>query len=349
MNKNTFSNRVTWYNFILCIFVVWIHAQNVDLFTEVVMIDGKPLFNQIEQTIVSDIAVVGVAGFFLCSGYLFYRNYSWGKVLEKYKTRFVGLLIPYVIWTLLYYFIHVGVSYITPLRAVFNEPPITVTWKGIVDAVLNYRYCAFLWFLQFLILFVVISPLIYLLISNRYMGIVASVLVLVIDSTGICGDLAFGGVQAQAFCNWLFIYMTGGYIGVHGSSAVESKNTSWLLLLASTILAVLAYYFFKHSPSMFTNLMYLLLFASALWCLICKLPLPMAASWQKHTFMVYMTHFLIARGMNVLVSKYLSASMWPGILLFFLLPALCFALTSLFWRICGKGQSFVWKMLSGNR
>ena len=189
MNKNTFSNRVTWYNFILCIFVVWIHAQNTDLFTEVVMIEGKPLFNQIEQTIVSDIAVVGVAGFFLCSGYLFYRNYSWGKVLEKYKTRFVWLFIPYVIWTLLYYFIHVGVSYITPLRAVFNEPPITVTWKGIVDAVLNYRYCAFLWFLQFLILLVVLSPLIYLLISNKYMGIVAIVLVLVIDSTGICGDL----------------------------------------------------------------------------------------------------------------------------------------------------------------
>ena len=64
MNKNTFSNRVTWYNFILCIFVVWIHAQNTDLFTEVVMIEGKPLFNQIEQTIVSDIAVVGVAGIF---------------------------------------------------------------------------------------------------------------------------------------------------------------------------------------------------------------------------------------------------------------------------------------------
>lgn len=155
----------------------------------------------------------------------------------------MGLFIPYVIWTLLYYFIHVGVSYITPLRAVFNEPPITVTWKGIVDAVLNYRYCAFLWFLQFLILLVVLSPLIYLLISNKYMGIVAIVLVLVIDSTGICGDLAFGSVQAQAFCNWLFIYMTGGYIGIHGSGAVESKNTSWLLLLASVILAVLAYYF----------------------------------------------------------------------------------------------------------
>ena len=188
------------------------------------MIDGKPLFQQIQQTIVSDIAIVGVAGFFLCSGYLFYRNYSWGKVLEKYKTRFVGLLIPYVIWTLLYYFIHVGVSYITPLRAVFNEPPIAVSWKGIADAVLNYRYCTFLWFLQFLILFVVLSPLIYLLISNKYMGIVAIVLLLVIDSTGVCGNLAVGSVQVQAFCNWLFIYMTGGYIGIHGSGAVEEKT-----------------------------------------------------------------------------------------------------------------------------
>lgn len=61
----------------------------------------------------------------------------------------MGLFIPYVIWTLLYYFIHVGVSYITPLRAVFNEPPITVTWKGIVDAVLNYRYCVFYGFTVF--------------------------------------------------------------------------------------------------------------------------------------------------------------------------------------------------------
>jgi len=342
MKEEKFKNNILWYNFTLCILVVCIHAQNMHIFIEPVA-----WINHAISFLVERIACLAVPGFFMCSGYLFYRNYSWGKVLEKYKTRFVGLLIPYVIWTLLYYFIHVGVSYITPLRAVFNEPPITVTWKGIVDAVLNYRYCAFLWFLQFLL--VVLSPLIYLLISNKYMGIVAIVLVLVIDSTGICGDLAFGSVQAQAFCNWLFIYMTGGYIGIHGSSAVESKNTSWLLLLASVILAVLAYYFFKHSPSMFTNLMYLLLFAAALWCLVCKLPLPMAANWQKHTFIVYMTHFLIVRGMNVLVSKYLSASMWPGILLFFLLPVLCFALTSLFWRICGKGQSFVWKMLSGNR
>ena len=93
MNKNTFSNRVTWYKFLYSVFfVVWIHAQNTDLFTEVVMIEGKPLFNQIEQTIVSDIAVVGVAGFFLCSGYLFYRNYSWGKVLENIRRGLWGCL-----------------------------------------------------------------------------------------------------------------------------------------------------------------------------------------------------------------------------------------------------------------
>ena len=83
MNKNTFSNRVTWYNFILCIFVVWIHAQNTDLFTEVVMTEGKPLFNQIEQTIVSDIAVVGVAGFFSVFRISVLQKLFLGEVLEN--------------------------------------------------------------------------------------------------------------------------------------------------------------------------------------------------------------------------------------------------------------------------
>ena len=93
MNKNTFSNRVTWYNFILCIFVVWIHAQNTDLFTEVVMIEGKPLFNQIEQTMVSDIAVVGVVRIFSVFRISVLQKLFLGESAGKYKTRFVGLLI----------------------------------------------------------------------------------------------------------------------------------------------------------------------------------------------------------------------------------------------------------------
>lgn len=60
-------------------FVVWIHAQNTDLFTEVVMTEGKPLFNQIEQTIVSDIAVVGVAGFFCVPDICFTEIIPGGK------------------------------------------------------------------------------------------------------------------------------------------------------------------------------------------------------------------------------------------------------------------------------
>ncbi len=351
MRKTSFQNRVSWYNFILCIFIILIHAQNVTLFTERVLIDGQPVFNQIENVIVSDIAAAGVAGFFLCSGYLFYRNYSWKKVLEKYKTRMFSLLIPYILWTLIYYFLHVVISYIPPLRNVFNEQPITVTWQGVVDAVLNYRYCAFLWFLQFLIIFVLLSPIIYLLISNKYIGIVAIVIVLVIDSTNgaFTGNLMIESIQVTALLNWLFIYMAGGYIGIHGSDVVEANRTSWPLLFASLILAGMAYYFFKHSPSILGNLVYFLLFSVALWCLISKIPLPNVAEWQKNTFIVYMTHFLIVQGCNVLVSRYVSASMWPGIFLFFLLPVLCFALAGLLRRICGKRASFVWKVLSGNR
>lgn len=351
MGKSSFHNHVSWYNFILCIFVILIHAQNTTLFTDQVLIDGAPVFNQAENFIVSNIATTGVAGFFLCSGYLFYRNYSWKKVLEKYKTRIFSLLLPYILWTLIYYFIHAAVSWIPPLRTVFNEQPITVTWQGVVDAVLNYRYCAFLWFLQFLILFVAAAPLIYLLIMNRYIGIASIVIVFLIAGMGgdLTGTLVIGNVQVSALINWLFIYMVGGYIGVHGNQAVESKKAGWPMLAASLILAVISYYFYTHTPSILWNLVYFLMFSIALWSVVAILPLPNAAEWQKNTFVVYMTHFLIVQGVNVVVSSYLSKSMWPGIFLFFLLPFVSFAAAAVLRKLCGNKGSFIWKGISGNR
>lgn len=351
MNKGSFQNKVSWYNFILCIFVVWIHTQNTTRFTQEVLIDGQPLLSWIEQVIVSEIAVIGVAGFFLCSGYLFYRNYTWKKVFEKYRTRFLGLLLPYILWNLIYYFFHVLVSYVPILGATFQEEKISVTGASILDAILNYRYAQFLWFLQFLIIFVILAPILYVFISNRYMGLAAIVIVLVLNSTngGLTANISIGNVQLTSLFNWLSVYMIGGYIGVHCRKAVEEDKVSWMLLIASFILMMFSYYFYKHVPSMFSNLMYFLLAAIFLWCVIAKLPLPNVARWQKNTFMVYLTHYVIVQGINSLISRYISSSMWVGIILFFILPGICFGLVTLFKKLCGNGQTIIWKILSGNR
>ena len=111
MTKENFSNNVIWYNFILCVLVVFVHARNDSLFIQPVFLWEIPVFNEFEVFLASDVAGAAVGGFYLGSGYLFFRNYSWERVLSKYRSRIHSMLIPYILWTLLYFFIHAVISH----------------------------------------------------------------------------------------------------------------------------------------------------------------------------------------------------------------------------------------------
>ena len=62
--EDNFSNNVIWYNFILCVLVILIHARNDSIFTLPVQISGFPVFNELEAFLASDVAgaAVGVQG-----------------------------------------------------------------------------------------------------------------------------------------------------------------------------------------------------------------------------------------------------------------------------------------------
>lgn len=349
--EENFSNNVNWYNFILCVLVVFIHARNDSIFTVPVWISGVPVFNTVEAFLASDVAGAAVGGFYLCSGYLFYRNYSWKRVFPKYKSRVRSLVVPYVLWTLLYFFIHAAISHIPALAAIFNDPPIQVTWRSMLDAVVHYRYCAFLWFLQFLILYAAASPVIYFLIRNRYSGAASILLVFFTACTNIIKN-----EQAAAVTNWLVLYMLGGYIGIHLKDMIETKTTNTKVLAGSLFLAAVSFWVYKSVPSVFGVLFYSFSFSAALWCLISweredmeSGTMPAACEWQKNTFAVYMTHFMVVQAANTVVGRYLSQSMWAGVALFFLLPVVCFGVARLGKKICGDGNWILWKIFMGSR
>ncbi|KAI4444769.1 hypothetical protein C824_000056 [Schaedlerella arabinosiphila] len=347
--EDNFSNNVIWYNFILCVLVILIHARNDSIFTLPVQISGFPVFNELEAFLASDVAGAAVGGFYLGSGYLFFRNYSWKRVFSKYKSRVKSLVIPYILWTLLYFFIHAGISRIPVLAAVFREAPIQITWKSMADAVLHYRYCAFLWFLQFLILYAAFSPAIYLLIRSRYFGAAAILVVFFTACTNIIKN-----EQAAAVTNWMTLYMLGGYIGIHLKGIVEKGKTSTRMLMGTLILAAASFWIYKKYPSVFGVLFYSFSFSAALWCLTAwekdgAGTMPRARGWQKNTFAVYMTHFMIVQGVNALAGRYISQSMWVGFFLFLILPAVCFGVVQLAKRICGNGTWILWKIWMGSR
>ena len=349
--KDNFSNNVIWYNFILCILVVFIHARNDGAFTEPVVVFGVSVLNEAEAFIAADLAGAAVGGFYLCSGYLFFRSYSRDQALAKYKSRVHSILIPYILWTLIYFFIHVIISRIPSLSEIFQESPIPVTWESVLDAVLHYRYCAFLWFLQFLILYATVSPMLFFLIRDRYLGAAATLVVLFTACTNIIKN-----EQAAAVVNWMTLYMLGGYIGIHYKASIESKKVSTKSFLGALLLAFAAFWIRKGFPSVFGVLFYSFAFAAALWCLTAwekgsggKSTMPAARGWQKNTFAVYMTHFMLVQGANAVISRYVSRSMWVGILLFLLLPAFCFGAVYLAKKICGDGKWLLWKILMGSR
>ncbi len=353
--EENFSNNVIWYNFILCVLVIFIHARNDSIFTVPVMVSEFAVFNEMESFLAADVAGAAVGGFYMGSGYLFFRSYSWKCVFTKYKSRIQSLLIPYILWTLLYFFIHAVVSRITALAAIFQEPLIQVTWRTMLDAVIHYRYCAFLWFLQFLIIYVAISPAVYLLLRNRYLGAAA---ILVVFFTA-CTNIIENG-QAAAVINWLVLYMLGGYIGIHFQEAIETKKTGTTGMAAFFALAAAAFWNYKRNPSVFGVLFYSFAFSSALWSFLSwenpwekkggsASTMPRAREWQKNTFAVYMTHFMIVQAVNGIAGRYLSRSMWAGMGLFLALPAVCFGAVWIAKKVCGNGKWILWKVLMGSR
>lgn len=346
-----FSNNIIWYNFILCILVILIHARNDAVFTAPVWIADIPVFNEIESFLASDVAGAAVGGFYLGSGYLFFRNYSWKKIFSKYRSRIQSLVIPYILWTSLYFFMHVVISRIPALAAIFQDPPIQVTWKSLLDAIIHYRYCAFLWFLQFLIFYVAVSPLIYFFIRNQYSGAAAILMVFFTACTNIIKN-----EQTAAVTNWMSLYMLGGYIGIHFKEIIETKKADIKILTGASTLTVAAFWIYKRYPSVFGVLFYSLCFSAALWCLIAwerqeedTKTMPEAGEWQKNTFAVYMTHFLIVQAANVIAGKFISISMWMGVVLFFVLPMVCFGMVYLAKKICGDGKWILWRILMGSR
>lgn len=77
--------------------------------------------------------------------------------------------------------------------------------------------------------------------------------------------------------------------------------------------------------------------------------MPAAQEWQKNTFAVYMTHFMIVQGVNSVVSRYVSQSMWVGMILFAALPAVSFGVVWLAKKVCSNGKWILWRLLMGNR
>lgn len=340
VEKERFSNQVRWYSFTLCMLIVLIHAQNIDIF-----IGQHPAVIAAESFIEEKGARIANAGFFLCSGYLFYRNFTMDRLFYKWKRRFFSTVVPFAVWNFFYYMIRLAVSKVQVFEGAFQQE-VLWSWQEVLQAVVNCKYNPVFWFLQFLIVYIFLCPVIYWLLCNRYIGLCALISLLLTAGGGLADSL---GDTLPSMANWLFIYMSGGYLGLHGRKWVEASKRMKSPFWFSAAGAAASHLFFAVSPGLTGQLLCCLFDAMLLWNVLGYVRLPEAKWWMRDTFFIYAVHFMIVRAGNKLAYACFGNSMGMGLWMFLLLPAAVALFCGYSGRLLRQYAPFVWNILSGNR
>ena len=169
--EKRFHDQISWLMFLFSIFVIWVHSYNVDLFSGGAQDGIWSLADRIENFVSVGLGQIAVPGFFLLSSYLFFRNFSWEKLTGKWKSRIFSVLIPYVVWNIIYYLGYMAASRFLAIRSVVGRDIIPFSVQEIWRAVSQYAYAPIFWYLYQLIFLIIVSPLIYALVKNRAIGL----------------------------------------------------------------------------------------------------------------------------------------------------------------------------------
>ena len=217
-----FSDRVRIYSFLLTVLVIWIHAVQPSLVFPEEGLSGS-LWLPAQQLLGTYLGQIAVPGFFVISGYLFFRNAGGTGAVEmldktggsaadvrrfflgKWKSRCRSLLIPYLLWNLIYYLIYLAAG-----RA-------ELSLQAFLEGLLLYRYNPVFWYLQQLIILTVLSPLVWLLVKTR--RTVLPVLILLFLLAVCYASLPFHIVNEDA----LFYYAAGAAAALHCRAFVEAE------------------------------------------------------------------------------------------------------------------------------
>ncbi len=173
------------------------------------------------------IARLGVPLFFIISGVLFFRNYDNSMYFKKIKSRFKSLFIPYIVWNTLCMLFSIITSYSFISNYFIGREKFIITLPNVIDAILNHGCNIPFWFIQELIILILLSPILYYIIKNKYIGISIISAIFILQGSGCVIPLVSSGI---------FPFLLGGLIGRHFFDAFSKKSSfKWQIFGGSAI------------------------------------------------------------------------------------------------------------------
>ncbi|MDO4439000.1 MAG: acyltransferase [Eubacteriales bacterium] len=369
-------NRIYVYSFILTVLVIWIHSPSLAVFDYDKLIQGSNMLYRNIQALILKIAGAAVPGFFLLSGYQFFRDLreekiaytveaedccgirsrkmhiAYGIIASKLMRRVKTLLLPYLLWNLIYFAMNIVAK---------GE---ILSLGNLFEAIVYYKYNPVFWYMHQLIRISILTPLLYPLIRYKRTAILSLSLFFIAAVKYDVLPFHFANEDA------IFYYVAGAVIVLHwdfisNELSDVNRRKKQLLVVCCNLMAVVILFFVSdiafESNILFFNphelmIMFLILFRISTALLVMNLIMLVdlsrfkARDIFKISFFIYAIHPIeikLAKIAQTLAG--LNENVVITFVLFMLMPVICYAVSYLVYRFMKRYMNRFYLMLSGGR
>lgn len=159
------SDKIRVLSFVAILFVIYIHSPYVEA-------SGYPVAKCVQRFVADfGLAIFAVPMFYTISGLLFFKGVE--NVVDCYPKigkRFQSLLVPYIIWNLVFVGWYMVMAYTPGVSSFVNSDMLSNIHLSDPVSTLHFLFIEpagfHLWFLRDLIVFVLLSPILYFAIKS---------------------------------------------------------------------------------------------------------------------------------------------------------------------------------------
>lgn len=331
-------NKITLLTFICSLLVIWIHTFNLELYGIDAASTGVGRAAYFLENYWKNVTNIAVPLFFFISGFLFFRTYDFGfqDTIAKYKSRVKSIGIPYICWCTIYYLFFVVITSIPAVSRFLNGAEkreiSVIAWLRCLGPEKYYT----LWFLQNLILFIVLCPVLYLVLKNRKKIPVGTIVLL----AGIL-NVYFKWISLPA---GLIEYAAGAWVAINYKNIIFYCN-KYISIIAWVYIA----YLFGTGFRWYGLISELLLFAALWYALDCFSLEREFPWWMKITFFTYVAHDLVLEVLEKLLLIALGRQPIWALATYIFVPVMVFLVLVVAAMLLKRCLPRVWKVLTGAR
>lgn len=338
--EQAIRNKFTFISFVCSILVIFIHTNNLDVYGIHENSVGIGKVTYVVEMYWREVLRIAVPMFFFISGVLFFRTFEIKNLFSKWKSRITSVLIPYLIWCSLYYLYNVVCTNIPAIRSLMGSAEVV---KLSVGSWVNWlwvdKYYT-LWFLQNLIIFILLTPLIWILLKNHWKKFPTGLFFLVV----LLFIIKYGRIDRSYF-DGLNIYIVGSYIGLNCRDILKYKNKK------ISLIAILFILFTMLTAFRFWNFLVEVLLFFSIWYAIDLLNLGKKKLywWMSITFFVYVAHDVFLEAFEKIVWIVFGNQPIFALLDYIFMPFIVYAFLILIAYVLRRWLPVIWKILTGNR